>query len=105
MDPRRRRWTRMWIPLAIGVLIALRFVPRPVAPLRDPQQPHHVERVIDGDTLIMSGHQRVRLLGINTPELARHGKPAEPWSEAARDFLKAAVAEGEVSLGFDREPY
>lgn len=96
---------RLGIAIAIGLLLVLRFAPRPAPLLQDPQRLHRVERVVDGDTLIVSGGQRVRLLGVDTPELARDGRPAEPWSDAAREFLDGAVGDREVSLGFDREPY
>jgi micrococcal nuclease len=62
-----------------------------------------VRRVIDGDTLVLAGGERVRLIGIDTPELARDGRSAEPGAEAARDFLRDAVEGREVTLGFDRE--
>jgi micrococcal nuclease len=41
-----------------------------------------VIRVIDGDTLEIENKQKVRLLGINTPERN------EPYYEEAKDFLK-----------------
>ena len=47
----------------------------------------HVTRVIDGDTIavtLANGEPAtVRLLGIDTPELARAGRAAEPFAEAA----------------------
>jgi endonuclease YncB( thermonuclease family) len=42
--------------------------------------------VADGDT-ITCAHQRVRLYGVDAPEI-RHGrKPAQPWSYEAKDRL------------------
>lgn len=86
-----------------GLVLGLRLLPQPTPLLDDPQQIHRVERVIDGDTLLLVGGQRVRLLGVDTPELSRNGRPAEPWSEHARDFLNAALPDRTVSFGFDRE--
>lgn len=87
------------------LLIVLRCWPTAAAPLGDPHQLLAVERVVDGDTLILHGGHRVRMLGIDTPELERDGRASEPWSEVARDFLQALVAGRTVSLGFDQEPF
>lgn len=70
------------------------------------QRAVRVVRVIDGDTFEamlpgepMGRTARVRLWGINTPELARpDGSPAEPWSQTARDALAERIAGGTVQL-------
>jgi micrococcal nuclease len=104
MTFRRRVDRRLWLPVIVLIVAALLqyLAPTPAVP-RDPQQLTAVERVVDGDTLIIAGGQRVRLLGINTPELARDGRPAEPWADEARKFLQSAVEGRDISLGFDRE--
>ena len=54
-----------------------------------------VERVLDGDTLLLAGGERVRVLGIDTPEVARDGRPAECGADdatrAARELVEAQV--------------
>lgn len=63
-----------------------------------------VRHVFDGDTLELSDGRRVRLLGIDTPELARDDRPAEPFSEPATTFLQSLARPGtRVSLRFDIE--
>jgi endonuclease YncB( thermonuclease family) len=59
-----------------------------------------VQRVVDGDTLKLSDGRSVRLIGINTPELAHHGRNVEPFADAARRRLQALVSQsgGRVSL-------
>jgi endonuclease YncB( thermonuclease family) len=52
-----------------------------------------VQRVVDGDTLKLVDGRSVRLIGINTPELAHHGRNIEPFAEAARSRLQALVDE------------
>jgi endonuclease YncB( thermonuclease family) len=47
-----------------------------------------IKTVIDGDTLELSDGRRVRLIGIDTPEIGRRGEPSEPFAEAARDRLR-----------------
>jgi endonuclease YncB( thermonuclease family) len=51
-----------------------------------------VQRVVDGDTLRLVDGRSVRLLGLNAPELAHHGRPTEAFAEAARLRLQALVA-------------
>ena len=46
-----------------------------------------VAKVTDGDTLRLRDGRSVRLIGINSPELAHTDKPAEPLAEQARDFF------------------
>lgn len=48
-----------------------------------------VARIIDGDTLVLEGGERIRLLGIDAPELR------QPGGAAARAFL-VALAEGKI---------
>lgn len=64
------------------------FCPPPPAGL--PQV--RVERVVDGDTLRLQDGRSVRLIGINAPELARRGQPAQPHALAARQYLAQLVA-------------
>lgn len=56
-----------------------------------------VVHVADGDTvdlMIDDRRQRVRLLGIDAPELATKDAPAECGAEAARDRLRTLLPEG-----------
>lgn len=47
---------------------------------------HHIH---DGDTLTLVDGRKIRLIGINTPELAQGNKPAEPYARAATHTLKS----------------
>lgn len=47
-----------------------------------------VAKVHDGDTLKLGDGRKLRIIGINTPELARDGKPAEPYALQATQTLK-----------------
>jgi endonuclease YncB( thermonuclease family) len=58
-----------------------------------------VERVVDGDTLRLADGRSVRLIGLNAPERARDGRPAEPFAEAARKRLQALVAANDGRVG------
>lgn len=59
-----------------------------------------VRQVVDGDTLRLADGRRVRLIGINTPELGRQGRSDEPFAVQARRRLQALVdaSDGHVGL-------
>jgi micrococcal nuclease len=60
-----------------------------------------VNKVIDGDTIVLESGNRVRLLGVNTPEVNHPIKPAEPFGKEAAEFTRR-LAEGKlVRLEFD----
>ena len=62
--------------------------------------PCTVADVHDGDTLRCTDGRRVRLLGIDTPELAQR-----PWGQRARAALeRLAPRRSTVTLEFDRRP-
>jgi micrococcal nuclease len=52
-----------------------------------------VSQIVDGDTLRLKDGRLVRFIGINTPELARKGKPAEPLARKARQMLESLLEE------------
>ncbi len=62
---------------------------------------HIVRRAVDGDTLELENGQRVRLIGVDTPEFADQGP--EPFAEEAYQFTSRMVAGKAVRLEFDRE--
>ena len=53
--------------------------------------PVKVRWVDDGDTIVVAGGERVRYLGINTPEVAHKDKPGEPFGDEAKAFNKKLV--------------
>ena len=64
-----------------------------------------VRFVNDGDTLTLSDGRRVRLIGINAPEIAHDDRPGEPGGIEARNRLRRLVRESgqRVGLRFDEE--
>jgi len=64
-----------------------------------------VANVIDGDTLDLADGRRVRLLGINAPEVAHHGRPGEALGEKAKQVLYSLVADKRIRLRFDMQHY
>ena len=65
-----------------------------------------VKHVIDGDTVILSDDRKVRLIGIDTPEIGYDGHPSEPGAIRAKDFLKQMLAQNPpVYLIYDQEHF
>ena len=54
--------------------------------------------VIDGDTLDLVDGRRVRLIGVNAPEIGRRGSPSEPHAQAARRELMRLAGKGGLRL-------
>jgi micrococcal nuclease len=69
----------------------------------DSSGPYYVERVIDGDTFVLEGGVRVRLLGVNTPETKHPRRPVEPLGPEASEFTKSHIENRLITLRFDRE--
>ncbi len=86
-------------------MLALRAVPGEACSLPDSLERESVQvvSVHDGDSVRLADGRRVRLIGINAPELARDGRPAEPLASAARDALRERVAQKSALLVYDRE--
>lgn len=75
---------------------------------REPAGPPHeakVTRVIDGDTAELAGGAKVRFLGIDAPEMARDGRPAEFLAPQSRDYVAGLIQGKTVRLEYDRERY
>jgi endonuclease YncB( thermonuclease family) len=65
----------------------------------------HVAYVYDGDTIRTDDGEKVRLLGINAPEVAHGDEPGQPLGEAAGKRLKALVLDREVRLQTDEDKH
>ncbi|MES9833536.1 MAG: thermonuclease family protein [Candidatus Thiodiazotropha sp. DIVDIV] len=55
--------------------------------------PLKVDRVVDGDTLRLKSGEKIRLIGINTPELGHWGKPEQPGGLAAKAYLQKLISQ------------
>ena len=88
-----RGWARAWtIPCAV-----ISNLPG------TPDRTYVVERVIDGDTLLLRGGERVRLLGVDTPETVHPRLPVQPFGPEASRYTERRVEGKAVRLGFDKE--
>lgn len=64
---------------------------------------YQVSRVIDGDTVLLDNGQRIRLLGINAPEISHRNKPAELGGIRAKDYLNKVLLKRLIHLEYDVE--
>jgi endonuclease YncB( thermonuclease family) len=85
--------------------------PRPAAE-RTPQAPgstapraetYLITRVIDGDTLELYTGERVRLIGVDTPETKDPRRPVQYFGEEAAAFTRRIVEGKRVRLEYDWE--
>lgn len=85
---------RLHKTLFAGFLLFVSLVPACVGAV----ETRTVEYVIDGDTIILDGHEKVRLIGVDTPELndsLRNARNAKRWgadSAVVDDFAYHAKA-------------
>ena len=104
-----RRRVRSRFPLVavlIAALILLRLFTRSFDPgpfSFDADESYRVQRVVDGDTLLLEDGTRVRLLGVDTPETKHPNIPPEPLGFEASKFTRRHVEGRTVTLQFDRE--
>jgi len=61
-----------------------------------------VRRVVDGDTLVLENKERVRLIGVDTPETKHPNKPVEYYGKEATAFTRKTVQGKRVRLEFDQ---
>jgi micrococcal nuclease len=69
-----------------------------------PEESGTVVRVIDGDTLdvdLAGGRERVRLLGVNTPERGSHERPAEYFARESTAYVRRVADHRRVVLRGD----
>jgi micrococcal nuclease len=70
-----------------------------------PPQAARVAQVVDGDTVVLAGGLKVRILGIDAPEMERDGQPADFLAHKAKATLAELTLDRTVSLSYDRLRY
>lgn len=64
---------------------------------------YSVKKVFDGDTLMLEDGRKVRLLGVNTPEIAHRNQTTQAGGEEAKRWLTAKLQNRRVRLEMDAE--
>ncbi|MCF8239736.1 MAG: thermonuclease family protein [Melioribacteraceae bacterium] len=62
-----------------------------------------VARVIDGDTFVLSDSQRVRLLGVDTPEINAADSLKSYFANRAKFYLDSLISKHVVKLTFENK--
>ena len=61
------------------------------------------KKVIDGDTIVLASGEKIRLIGVDTPELHHPSKPVQYFAMEAATFTKNLIEGKEVRLEYDIE--
>jgi micrococcal nuclease len=98
----------VWYLVVLAIVIAAKWfsaTPSHQGPESLAEGIHEVHRVVDGDTLLLTGGARIRLEGIDTPETVKENTPVQAWGPEASQFSKDFVerAGGRVRLTFPLE--
>lgn len=59
-------------------------------------------RVIDGDTIVLDENEKVRLVGVDTPETKDPRKPVQYFGKEAYEFTKGLIEGKKVRLEYDQ---
>jgi len=87
------------ISFVLAILVC--FLLAPNSQTATEQQIYRVIRVVDGDTFVLETKDKVRLLGVDTPELHHPQKPVQCFSQEAKDFTAKQVLNQKVKLTFE----
>ncbi|MFH2144778.1 MAG: thermonuclease family protein [Candidatus Omnitrophota bacterium] len=89
--------TLITILLIWGARFTLTLKEKPVRPDKPDSTPHtkekpgpelsYIKRVIDADTIVLSGGETVRLIGIDAPETNHPELPVQRFGQEAKDFM------------------
>jgi endonuclease YncB( thermonuclease family) len=100
---------RRFFVLAVKLALVLCFLPAntPAEALcqsKNADAHVRIKHIIDGDTVVLVNGERLRLIGIDTPEIGYKGKSSQAGAISARNFLRELLDEREVySLSYGAE--
>lgn len=67
------------------------------------QQTFKVKRVVDGDTFETETKEKIRLIGVDTPETVKPGSPVETYGKEASDYTKKRLTGKTITAFTDTE--
>jgi micrococcal nuclease len=98
-----------WLRALISSLILLGAYSLMLAACRGepspPPQAAQVVRIVDGDTLVLAGGIKVRVLGIDAPEMEKDGHPPDFLAHKAKAALGDLTLHKTIALEYDRLRY
>ncbi len=95
---------RVHPPVLFAIALALNLAacgaPHPAGP--SAVSTLRVDRVVDGDTVVIDTVGTVRLIGVDTPETVHPTKPVQHYGREASAFLRTLVLGQPVRLEYDQ---
>ncbi|TXL15040.1 hypothetical protein BMR05_04860 [Methylococcaceae bacterium HT4] len=64
---------------------------------------YKVKKVYDGDTVLLNDGRKIRLIGINTPEIEYAKQSGQAGGDVARKWLTQQLLNTTIRLEFDQE--
>ena len=97
--------TELFVALVSAAVVSFSITPDAASAL----QADKIDRVVDGDTIVLSNLGRARLIGVNTPETVapaqRQGAPPQCYGPEASAFVKKYLPAGTaIEYETDLEP-
>ena len=104
MKPEKCLSVVILISIALTLSLFLHQPTTATGKFKVPPEPYHkVKFVYDGDTVLLDSGEKVRLLGINSPEVAHRGEESEFKARTAWRFTREKVTGTQVRLEYDSE--
>ena len=67
---------------------------------------NQLKTIVDGDTIHLRNGKKIRLIGINTPEIGHNGKASQPFAQKAKQALKNILKKDQkIGLYYDKEKH
>jgi len=82
------RWLAAWAAIALAAGPAGAAVGPAACASGHYDETARVGYVYDGDTVRLTDGRRIRLIGVDTPETGKHGKPSQPYADKAKATLR-----------------
>jgi len=96
---RKREIILLIVLIIFFIFINYNFTDNAIKNFLDESETVHVERIIDGDTIVVGNDTHVRLSGINTPE------KGEKYYNEAKEFLTKIILNKTIVLEYGKEKY
>ena len=61
-----------------------------------------ITHVIDGDTIVLDNGEKVRLIGVDAPEITHENIPAQRFGEEAKNFLRKLAEGAKCTLEYEK---
>ncbi|MXY25576.1 MAG: nuclease [Acidobacteria bacterium] len=97
-----QRTASVWCAVGLAAAAELASTQNQAA-AQESTREYEVERVVDGDTIIVRGVGRIRLIGVDTPETVDPRRPVEFFGREASAFTKRTLEGKRVRLEYDWE--